>query len=194
MRLSYLFVMVIFSLLTACSTTSGDTSPPPKFDVGNYAVISLNARRLEIVENWQMPMETPYIGHFQIPYPSNVVAKWAAGVFQPAGGSGELILDISKASVTKEKLPRETDIQGMLSDQQDTKIRVELAARLMWLQPVGGAKAMVNLSAIQSKTIPESATPNKFDKAVKETLLLALSALDSQARTELVKIDNIILP
>ena len=64
----------------------------------------------------------------------------------------------------------------------------------MWLQPVGGARAMVNFSASQSKTIPESSTPNEFDKAVKETLLLALAALDRQAREELQKIDNIILP
>ena len=96
--------------------------------------------------------------------------------------------------MTKEKLPRETNLQGILSDQQDTKIRVELVARLMWLQPVGGARAMVNLSASQLKTIPESSTPNEFDRAVKETLLLALAALDRQARDELQKIDNIILP
>ena len=63
----------------------------------------------------------------------------------------------------------------------------------MWLQPVGGAKAMVNLSASQSKTIPESSTPNEFDKAVKETLLLALAALDGQAREELQRIDNLLL-
>ena len=51
---------------------------------------------------------------------------------------------------------------------------------------------MVNLSASQSKTIPESSTPNEFDKAVKETLLLALAALDRQAREELENIDNIV--
>lgn len=194
MRLGYLIIMVAMGLVTACGTSTNGAKAPPKFDSGGYAAIAMNARRLEIVENWQMPMEAPYIGHFQTPYPSNIVAEWAASVLQPAGGSGELILDISKASVTNEKLPRETNLQGILSDQQDTKIRVELVARLMWLQPVGGARAMVNLSASQSKTIPESSTPNEFDRAVKETLLLALAALDRQARDELQKIDNIILP
>ena len=194
MRFSYLFMMAVMGLMTACGNTSRGVTAPPKFDSGNYAPIAINARRLEIVENWQMPMESPFIGHFQTPYPSNIVANWAAGVLQPAGGSGELILDISEASVTKEKLTRETNLQGIFSDQQDTKIRVELVARLMWIQPVGGAQAMVDLIASQSKTVPESSTPNDFDKAVKETFLLALKALDSQARTELLKIDNIILP
>ena len=194
MRLGYLILMVVMGSVTACGTSTNGTKAPPRFDSSGYAAIAVNARRLEIVENWQMPMEAPYIGHFQTPYPSNIVANWAASVLQPAGGSGELILDISKASVTKEKLPRETNLQGILLDQQDTKIRVELVARLMWLQPVGGAKAMVNLSASHSKTTPESSTPNEFDKAVKETLLLALAALDRQAREELHKIDNVILP
>ena len=194
MRFSNLFIMVVMCLMTACKSTNSDLTAPPKFDNGDYATIVINARRLEIIENWQMPMEAPYIGHFQVPYPSNVVAEWAAGVLQPAGGSGELIFDISKSSVTKTKLPRETNLQGLLSDQQDTKIRVELGARLMWLQPVGGTQAMVNLYANQSKTIPESSTPNEFDRAVKETLLLALTALDSQLRDELTKIDNIVLP
>ena len=194
MRCSNLFILTVLSLVTACKSTGGDLTAPLKFDNGDYETIVINARRLEIIENWQMPMEPPYIGHFQIPYPSNVVAEWAAGVLQPAGGSGELIVDISKASVTKTKLPRETNLQGILSDQQDTKIRVELVARLMWLQPVGGTQAMVNLSANQSKTIPESSTPNEFDRAVKETLVLALSSLDNQVRAELKKIDNITLP
>ena len=141
-----------------------------------------------------MPMQAPYIGHFQTPYPSNLVAQWAATVLQPAGGSGEIILDISRAAVTREKLTLQTDLKGILTDQQHTKIRVEFAARLMWIQPVGGAQAMVNLSAVHSQTLPESATPNAFDNAVKETLLLALAALDEEARKELAKIDKLILP
>ena len=166
---------------------------PPKFDSGGYAAIAMNARRLEIVENWQMPMK----------HPTSVISRHLIRAILSLNGRQRVTagrrqwrvdFDISKASVTKEKLPRETNLQGILSDQQDTKVSVELVARLMWLQPVGGARAMVNLSASQSKTIPESSTPNEFDKAVKQTLLLALAALDRQAREELQKIDNVILP
>ena len=198
LRSRRIFYCLIFAgflvVLNGCANPPPVAPPLSKYDPAGFESIRVDARKLEIIENWQMPMEAPYIGHFQTPYPSNIVADWAASVLQPAGGSGELILDISKASMTKEKLPRETSLQGILSDQQDTKIRVELVARLMWLQPVGGTQAMVDLSANQTKTIPESSTPNEFDRAVKETLLLALKALDGQARAELNKIDNIILP
>ena len=91
MRLGFItIIIVVVGLVTACGTSTNGAKAPPKFDSGGYAAIAMNARRLEIVENWQMPMEAPYFGHFQTPYPSNIVAKWAASVLQPAGSSGEL--------------------------------------------------------------------------------------------------------
>jgi hypothetical protein len=105
-----------------------------------------------------------------------------------------MILDISRAAVIKEKLPAQTDLKGLLTDQQNNRIRVELSARLMWLQPVGGAQAMAVISANHSSTIAESSTPNIFNQAVSETFLEALDLLDKEARKELRKIDNILLP
>ena len=59
MRLGYIGIMAAMGLMTACGTTSGNGKAPPKFDSDSYAVMAVNARRLEIVENWQMPMEPP---------------------------------------------------------------------------------------------------------------------------------------
>ena len=194
MRFGFFALIAVCAGLMGCGASTPTTTAPQKFDSASYAPMALNARRLEIVENWQMPMQEPYIGHFQTPYPSNMVAKWAAAVLQPAGGSGELVLDISTASVTREKLPQQTDLKGLLTDQQDTRVKVVLEANLMWIQPVGGARAMVNLVAAHSTTVPESTTPNAFNIAVRDTLLAALAALDKEARKEIRKIDNIVLP
>ena len=159
-----------------------------------FSSVPLNARRLEIIENWQMPIEAPYIGHLQHPLPSSLVADCASTVLTPAGGCGELILDISRASVTKVKLPKEAGLANALTDQQDSKIRVEFEAQLMWLQPVGGAQAMIKLSSSHSVTIPESSSANDVQRAVNECLQVAIAGLDSQARAELAKLDNIVLP
>ena len=106
MRLLTLPIILAVLALSACG---GATAPPPQpvtVSSEAFSPLPLNARRLEIIENWQMPIEPPYIGHLQTPYPSNLVADWAARVLQPAGGSGEVILDISRAALTKVKLPR----------------------------------------------------------------------------------------
>lgn len=194
MRIFYLLAVSLLLGLTGCGATSKSVTAPPKLQTSDFSPLALNARRLEIVENWQMPMQDPYVGHMMSPYPSNVVAEWAASVLQPAGGSGEIIFDISRAAVTEIKLPHKTGLQNAFTDQQDKKIKVDLEARLMWLQPVGGTQAMINLKAFQSVTIPESSTANEYNAAVKETLLQAVAALDQQARAELAKIELIILP
>ena len=81
-------------ILAACTA---DSPPPPQLMTPSVAegALPLNARRLEIIENWKMPIEPPYIGHLQQPYPGNLVSQWATRTLVPAGGSGELILDIT---------------------------------------------------------------------------------------------------
>ena len=194
MRLFHIFAIFILASLTACGASTGGIKAPPKLETANFTPLSLNARRLEIVENWQMPMEAPYLGHLQTPYPSNVVSEWAATTLRPAGGSGEIIFDISRAAITEIKLPRETGLSSAFTDEQAVKIKAEIHARLMWLQPVGGSQAMANLQATYSVTLPESSTANEFDAAVQEALLQAVAALDVHARKELKAIDNILLP
>ena len=179
-------------VLAACTATS----PPPQVSVqtAGFAALPLNARQLEIIENWEMPIKPPYIGHLQQPYPGNLVSQWATQVLMPAGGSGEMILDITRAAVTKVKLPPQTGLANALTDQQDSEIRVEFEAQLMWLQPVGGSQAMIKLAASHSVTIPESSSANDVQRAVNGCPNKALAGLDSQARAELAKLDNVILP
>ena len=186
-------VLGVVLLVSACTAT---TPAPPKVTVSSdaFSSVPLNARRLEIIENWQMPIEAPYIGHLQQPLPSSLVANWASRVLTPAGGSGELILDISRASVTKVKLPKQAGLSNALTDQQDSRIKVEFEAQLMWLQPVGGAQAMMKLSSSHSVTIPESSSANDVQRAVNECLQAAIAGLDKQARAELARLDNIVLP
>ena len=186
--------MLVMSLvLVACTTTSSPPQPVSAQSAG-FGALPLNARQLEIIENWEMPIKPPYIGHLQQPYPGNLVSQWATQVLMPAGGSGEMILDITRAAVTKIKLPPQTGLVNALSDKQDSEIRVEFEAKLMWLQPVGGSQAMIKLASSHSVTIPESSSANDVQRAVNECLNKALAGLDNQARIELAKIDNVILP
>ena len=190
-----LAVPLMLSALVVSACTANAPPPPqlttPSLESGS---LPLNARRLEIIENWTMPIEPPYIGHLQQPYPGNLVSQWATKTLVPAGGSGELILDITRAAVTKIKLPRQVGLTNALTDQQDAEIKVELEAQLMWLQPVGGSQAMIKLAASHAVTIPESSSANDVQRAINECLNAAMDGLDRQARIELGKLDNVILP
>ena len=192
--MSLLFGLVALIFLGACGATTTTVTAPPKLDVDSFQPLRMNARRMEIIENWQMPVVAPYIGYLANPAPSNVVIDWASRILFPAGGSGELVLDISRASLTRTKLARSANLNSLITDEQESKIEAQIEARLIWLQPVGGFQGMIELSARHSVTIPESSSANDLNVAVQDALLVAVNLLDKQAREEIAKIPNITVP
>ncbi len=188
------YVVIVFAVLAGlvgCQTTP---PVPPTTTANEFIPLAMNARRLEIIDNWQMPVEPPYIGYRAQTSPSNLLAKWASQVLQPAGGSGELVFDISRASLTRITLPLEAGVTTLLTDQQESKIKAEFDIKIMWLQPIGGHQALLQLQAVHSVTIPESASTIDLQNAMQAALLGALTSLDQQARAELDQINNITLP
>ena len=188
------YVVILFAILAGLGGCQTTAPVPPITTADEFMPLAMNARRLEIVDNWQMPVEPPHIGFRAQTSPSNLLAKWASQVLQPAGGSGELVFDISRASLTRIALPLEVGVTTLLTDQQESKIKAEFDTKIMWLQPVGGHQALLQLQADHSVTIPESASTIDFQNAMQAALLGALTSLDQQARAELAKINNITLP
>lgn len=188
------FVMIVFASLAGLGGCQTTATLPPTTTADEFMPLAMNARRLEIIDNWQMSVEPPYIGHRAQTLPSNLLAKWASQVLQPAGGSGELVFDISRASLIRVALPLKAGIKNLLTDQQESKIKAEFHIKIMWLQPVGGSQALLQLRADHSVTIPESASAVDFQNAMQVALRGALTSLDQQVRTELAQITNIILP
>ena len=187
---------LIFSgllVLTGC-VAAPPLSPPPKYDPAGFAPLRVDARKLEIIDNWVMPMQDPHMEHLLQPTPAQIVTDWASRVLVPAGGSGELILDISKASVVVTDLPPSEKITSLVKDNQDSRVRVELSARLMWLQPVGGQQGTGEIRAEASVTLPETARPVDYDVAIQETILEALALFDTEMRANIARIDGIMLP
>jgi hypothetical protein len=193
-KISLPFGLVALIFLGECGATTTTVTAPPKLDVDSFQPLRMNARRMEIIENWQMPVVAPYIGYLANPAPSNVVIDWASRILLPAGGSGELVLDISRASLTRTKLARSANLNSLITDEQESKIEAQIEARLIWLQPVGGFQGMIELSARHSVTIPESSSANDLNVAVQDALLVAVNLLDKQAREEIAKIPNITVP
>ena len=173
--------VVFIGMLASCNTTQ-TISPVTVFDQKAHQPLAMNARRLEIIDSWQMPITDPYVGHR------------ASHVLRPAGGSGEIIFDIKRAAITMVDLPQKVDLSGLFEDQQNRKVYAEIKAQIMWLQPVGGNQALIELGASHSITIRESANPNEVSQKIHQAVKGALIRLDNQARKELAKVDKIALP
>ena len=109
------------SLFSGCVTSQQPEVTPPGFDAAGYETLRIDARKLEMIENWQMPMEPPHIEHTLEPTMSGLVVEWASRVLVPVGGSGELILTISKASVTVSELAKAADLASLFKNQQESE-------------------------------------------------------------------------
>lgn len=181
-----------FFMLTGCA--SAPPATPLQYDPAGYSSLRVDARKLEIIENWQMPLAPPYIEHTLMPNLSDMVVDWAEYVLVPIGGSGEVVLDIRQASVKVTDLPQSTALLDVFSDQQDTKVRVDIKAKLMWIQPVGGKQGIVDVDATTTRTVSESSTPNARDVAIRGAMIEVIGLLDAEARRKVRTIDGIIRP
>ena len=181
-------------VLNGCANPPPATPPLSKYDPAGFESIRIDARKLEIIENWQMPMEPPFIEHTLMPDLSSMVVDWAKYALVPVGGSGEVVLDISQASVQVMELPQGTALLDVFSDQQESKIRVDIVTKLMWIQPVGGKQGIVDVIASTTRTLSESKTPNERQIAVREVMIEAVNLLDIEARKQLTSISGIIRP
>ena len=189
----FALIIGLASVLSACQTKPVIDSHFV-FDSAAQQSLAINARQFEIVDNWQMPIAAPYVEHELSPTPSQKLIDWATDNLRPLGGSGELILNISEASVQLEKLPPAEGLLNSLKDNQETRIRVTIAAQLLWIQPVGNQQGRADLAAKTTQTLPESSTPKDYDKAIQNNLNKAISLIDEQARQKIMEIDGIILP
>lgn len=185
--------MVGLMILSGCAN---DTRPVtlPEFDASEFSALRIDARHLQIIENWVMPMQPPYVEHTLSPSPSEMVVDWASSVLVPIAGSGEVVLDIQRASVMVTDMPGSKALLDVFKDQQAYKIRVDLEADLSWIQPVGGKQAFIELSASAADTVEESATPNAFDIALREVMNNAIALLDREAREKIAQIDGMTRP
>ena len=198
LRSRRLFSRLIFAgllvVLNGCANPPPPAPPLSKYDPASFESIRVDARKLEIIENWQMPMEPPFIEHTLMPNLSSMVVDWAKYALVPVGGSGEVVLDISQASVQVTDLPQGTALLDVFSDQQESKISVDIVTKLMWIQPVGGKQGIVDVIASTTRTLSESNTPNERQIAVREVMIEAVNLLDIEARKQITNIAEIIRP
>ena len=188
-----LFILSFFILPIFNGCSSNVKKIPTKLEISNYKPIRLDSRHLEIIDNWKMPLNSPYIEHILDPTFSEILIDWASNVLLPIGGSGKVILEITESSVQTIEIPRKTSWYDIISDQQETKIQVIINANLTWIQPVGGKEGMVKIESSASNTIRESASSNDYDVVIHNTIQEAINLLDFQTREKVLEIPTLVL-
>ena len=182
-------------LLASCMPAT-TTPPPPRFshEEISYTSLRIDARHLKIIENWQMPGEDPYVEHHLSPNLSDMVVAWASTALVPVGGSGELFIDITEASVQVTDLPRSTDMIDVFRDQQTLKVQATIIGKLMWLHPAHGKQGILDMHASAATMVKESARPSERESMIHDMMVQAVNHLDAEMRANITSIDGILHP
>ena len=96
-----------------------------------------------------------------------------------------MVLDISQASVKITSLPQSEKLIDFFKDNQEVMVRADIKAKLIWIQPVGGKQAIIDLSATASSSMKETSTPNEREIAIREVMIEAVNLINQQAEVEI---------
>lgn len=192
MRLT-IFILSFLLLFSACSQKIYNTPDVPGFQTSDYEPLAINARKLVIIQNWKMPAVEPFKEHLIQPNPASVLSEWASNTLKPAGSSGELTLDIRKASIIITDIQQADSLANQFKDNQQKRIEVEMAGQLMWIQPVTSQTGFLDARSISSTTVAESSTTAEFDAAVQETILAVLAGFERKLREEIENLNGMLL-
>ena len=114
MRLTFMILSVCL-FFSGCSQKIYDEPKIPIFQTSDYAPLSVNARKLIIIQNWQMPGEKPFNEHLISPNPSSVITDLS---YQPEFGGRPVKRIIQKQvlnELSKQYLARKINRDGLIS-------------------------------------------------------------------------------
>lgn len=154
---------VLMIELAGCASSP----PPPSFATITYLErqpIALDVANIEVRQDYRPPLTPPNVEHRFPVSLSETVARWAQDRLRPVGSAGTATFIVTDASVVEEPLPTRKGLTGLLTTDQEARLRGRVAARLEVSQGGGLATGFVEANAVRTQTIPEGITLAERDR------------------------------
>lgn len=111
------FALAFCTLLIACQPVPQRPEyPMPRFD--HLPRIPVNAAKLNVVQQYRSPMQSPYVEQLMPIAPAAAVEQWIRDRVELVGTNGEVTFTISDAHVAMQDLPRTKGIKGAFTKDQ----------------------------------------------------------------------------
>lgn len=193
------FAQRVIAIVAACILAAACSGTPPPSGAGSARLtfehtgpILLDVAAIEFVEAWQQPGAAPDIGHLHRNNPPSIARAWVAHrlVRAPAAsGKGTLRAILRDGSITRTALPVKGGVEGLFTDEPDTRLEARLAVELELVDPAAGRIAGIQVVVTGAREVLQSASLNERDAiyfALMEKLAAALDReLDNGIRAEL---------
>jgi len=160
--------IVGFALMAIAACSSTPPAPPADIEITfqHRQPIVLQVAAVEVVDQHQPTLASPYVEHLHRLTPASVVRRWAAERIETVGTRGLVTLIISEAAVIEEPLETAQGFLGLFNDEPDLRLVGIIRASFGHVD-VGppAASHSVEIVARASIEVLESATLNERDLA-----------------------------
>lgn len=144
------------------------SAPPPQtFAAITYPErqpIALDVANVEVRQDYRPPLTAPNVEHRFPVSLSDTIARWAQDRLRPVGRAGTATFIVTDASVIEEELPTRKGLTGLLTTDQEARLKGRVAARLEVDQGGGLATGFVEANAVRTQTIAEGITLAERDQ------------------------------
>ena len=164
-----------------------------KFNLSNAKPIRLAVERINVYDNYRMPLKDPFVEHRMRRSPSNALDGWAYSVLRPEGLDGIANMTIVEASAKLEFLNNELTLFDLFRDKQKSKITVTLSAKLEIIKERNGSSGYVDVFSSYTQTAPESASVNQLEKVWDLSVLSAIGKFDKEFRRQILDLPQFLL-
>ncbi len=175
-------VSALLGFLSAC-TVSPTALSLPELSFTDIPAIRLDVATLEIVNEYQMPFQAPFIEHDTPVAPGAVAERWARDVLKPVGTSGTARFVISEGSITETSLKTRSGIRGILTLEASEEYEATVRATLEIRDTTGGT-ATASAFARHSRTAREDVSLNQRVRLWYELVIRVMVNFESAFRTQ----------
>lgn len=165
-RLSALIALIsvlAMVALGACQTTVTRTVIP-ELTYKHLPAMSFAVGRIEIVESYRSPLQSPNVEHL---FPTPIAAalrSWADDRLEAFGGTLTMRFIIEDASAIVEELEINKDLEAMFTTEQAERVDTRIQVKIEITDESGEVLAFTSTEASRTRTTPENVTLNERDK------------------------------
>lgn len=150
--------------------------------------IRLGVSAIDILNEYAAPGVRPHIDHILNPSPASRLMAWAGETLAPADDRGNLLMTITRAALTEERLDGDESLKGLFTNEQTRLIRIEIEAYFSFSHPQSSRSATLTVKAAYETTIAESTTPKEADQVRLAVIDEGVGRFDAEFRRQLAQV------
>jgi len=159
-----LFIVVLAGLALAACETPVAVQRLPEITFAHLPKIGLNVASVEIVSEYQAPLQAPNVEHLMKTPPEKALKRWAADRLVAKGASNTARFTVNDAKVVQEALPVKEGVKGFFTTDQSVRYSATAEGTLEIFDANGFRLAFANARVSRSRTLAEDASINERER------------------------------